>query len=254
MGGIVFPADWLNITKRLPIIQCGKYELLLDPVELFSFLIIYVEEALKSKKDEKLALALSGGIDSCILAYCLKELAFNFRVYTLCSSLDHPDCVHATLFAKRYKLEHEIFIPSKAMIEQAKGSVYLLLMQSAKQSGHQTIVCGDGIDEQFGGYPEHRWPKNMTKRQAFEMHWEKLIPKHLIPLNAAAELANIEVILPYLNTQIIKAASVIPIDQRTDKKEGKIPLKQIARHLHFPQEIIEREKWGLVHALSKSRQ
>ena len=197
---------------------------------------------------------------------------YEIVTFTIGGSEKHPDVVAARIVAKKYQTKHNEYIPvpkeiGDAMIEYSeRKNVFSEDLKKASETGDfdtyllykyiskfspKVILAHDGIDELLGGYPQHRWNDGYEeKKQNFIKYWEELIPGHIDPLNEATKHFNIDVLYPYLDKTIIDIISRIPLDSRTTKEGSKIPLREIARKLNVPNEIIERKKEGRVGALA----
>lgn len=138
----------------------------------------YVEKAREIlldniKKDlegeSKVALLLSGGIDSSVVLAALSKFDAGINTYTLGFSEDDPDLLHARKLAEFYSTDHKEIIlgdfPEKVFqkiisnMENPNGDPTLIpvriLIENAK--GVNKIFVGEGGDEVFGGYPEFRF-------------------------------------------------------------------------------------------------
>ncbi len=131
-----------------------------------------VEEHLQSK--QKVAINLSGGLDSCLLLHEMKQLDNNIHTYTNyfvdTDEKYNTDAILARQLSKDYRTEHreipitkEIFfnnfIESYSLIEEPNYNISLpTYLHTAKIEGingdkNRVILSGDGGDEVFGGYP-----------------------------------------------------------------------------------------------------
>lgn len=109
------------------------------------------------------------------------------------------------------------------------------------------MIVHDGIDEQLGGYWDHlRESTSEQRTEAFRKFWDDLESNHLAPLIKTASANNIRLILPYLDASLLKYTSSIPLADRVKEEEGKAPLKEVARRLGVPAEIVDRKKRGAV--------
>lgn len=228
---------------------------------------------IKSLSDNKGAIftTLSGGLDSSLCLAIIKDfLRGNIPVYafTLGQSLKHPDVHYAMMIASTLNIKHRVLIPSPDEISeassQAKNNIpgfeklhgsnigTYLLYEYLAGFGAKTVIAHDGIDELMGGYWEHRKyaPNKEKMSKVFNDFWGRLAEDHLIPLERIAESFGIKVIFPYLQEEVVRYISHIPLDERTSREESKIPLRRIAEK-YLPPEIIKRKKLGLVHALAR---
>lgn len=210
-----------------------------------------------------IAMTLSGGLDS---SFCLWVIRKNFSLskistFTIGLNESHPDIVFAREMARLCKTEHHEIIPTKFQIDSAKrivaslwpgeeknpgNAAVLMAYQHMAENGVSAVIAHDGIDEQLGGYPEHRCNNGPEeKKAAFRMLWDKLETDHLLPLQRKADHFGVGVIFPYLQKRVIKHTSRIPLDMRTSRDVSKIPLREIASSKKdFPRSIIERKKIG----------
>ena len=114
------------------------------------------------------SIALSGGLDSSILASCIKNKK-TAALAMVAKDFPSPDLIPAQLVAKSCGLQLDIItvhvddLLSAAEdvikilqvfnpIEIRNNIVVYLTMKSAKESGFSSIMTGDGADELFAGY------------------------------------------------------------------------------------------------------
>ncbi len=130
------------------------------------------KEHLQSK--QKVALNLSGGLDSSLLLHEMSKAGHEMITYTNhfvdCSDSYNTDALLAKKLAKDYGSNHheiqitkesffENFIQSYKCIEEPNYNISLpAYFQTAKAEGihgdkNRVILSGDGGDELFGGYP-----------------------------------------------------------------------------------------------------
>lgn len=216
---------------------------------------------------------LSGGLDSSFFLALLRNIFGSkilIRSFTIGGGPNHPDIQSAKLVAKRFNTEHHIIIPNKDEITNARSTLsnpkfvayggkqttdgdvaVFLLIEEMKRADVHSFIAHDGIDELLGGYWGHRAPLSTSEKiKAFENFWERLTREHLMPLVKKTNYFGIEVLLPYLNLNLIEFISHIPVDDRADRNENKKPLRKIARHF-LPKEILDRPKRGLCDGLMK---
>ncbi len=212
---------------------------------------------------------LSGGFDSTLsLSFLRKELGPEVEIvtFTMGGNESHPDVQYARVAAKKFNTEHHEFIPTsneihraledfkkdrpdedlKKAVAEGDFDVYLLY-KYIFQFKPKTVIVHDGIDEQMGGYWEHR--KDMPKekrKEIFRDLWKKLKPEHLDQLIKSSQRFNIHLLFPYLDKGLASFISKIPVEDRASDEIGKKPLKEVAKRLDIPQEIIDRPKRGAI--------
>jgi asparagine synthase (glutamine-hydrolysing) len=226
----------------------------------------YGEIALERNKG-KFFMTLSGGLDSTLALALLRKNFPKDKIVTFAmgGSVKHPDILHARLAAEKFGSNHNEFIPTTEEVQEAleeyknkfsendlekntktgDADVYLLYKYISRFHP-DVLVAHDGIDELMGGYWNHRKLTGKEKKQAFTDFWKVLVPDHLKPLTRTSDNFKIDLLFPYLDSEIIKAVSQIPLEDRTTVASSKKPLREIAQELGVPKEIIERQKRGQV--------
>lgn len=213
---------------------------------------------------------LSGGLDSTLsLALLRKSLGSEVKIvtFTMGGDEEHPDVKSGRLAAKKFNTEHHEFIPTideinigledfkkerpdenleKAVLE-GSFDVYLLYKYISSFKP-KTVIVHDGIDEQMGGYWDHRNRKltEEERKENFRRFWEELKPEHLDKLIESSQRFGISVLLPYLDKKLVNFISEIPVKDRVIKEIGKVPLREIAGKLGVPKKIINRRKRGAI--------
>ena len=220
-----------------------------------------------ARNNGKIFTTLSGGLDSTLsLAFLRKNFAEDEIVtFSMGGSVNHPDILYARLAAEKFGSSHNEFIPTADEIQEAlaeykerfqagleeatktgNADVYLLYKHISNFHPN-TLLVHDGIDELMGGYWNHRKDvPEEERRKIFADYWKVLIPDHLKPLIGTSADFNIDLLFPYLDQRIIEVVSHIPLKDRTSVETSKKPLREIARELGVPKEIIERPKRGQV--------
>ena len=226
----------------------------------------------KALKDNKgvIYTTLSGGLDSTLsLALLKKSLGSEVKIvtFTMGGDEEHPDIKYGRLAAKKFKTEHHEFIPTLNEIhtgledfkkdrpnEDLEKAVFkgdfdgYLLYKYLSHFRPKTVIVHDGIDEQMGGYWEHR-NKRITeyeRKEQFRIFWGKLKSEHLDGLIKTSQGFGIHLLFPYLDEELVGFIAKIPVGDRVKEEIGKIPLREIAEKLEVPRGIINRRKRGAV--------
>lgn len=219
------------------------------------------------ERDGAIATTLSGGLDS---SFCLAKIReiwgeeVKMFTFTAGGSTSHPDIRHARTVSRMFKSIHVEIIPEQQQLAEAEiilkktrpsvspGDIAVFMVYQRMASyNFRAAIAHDGIDELLGGYWDHRKTQTMQeKKTVFADRWARVSNDHLLPLEASAAHFGIQVVLPYLQREVIRYISRIPLNKRTNQEESKIPLREIARK-YLPIEVIERQKMGFCSAFDE---
>lgn len=237
--GIIFPRNWEGMIKRevvgrkLQVVTTGELEVELE---------IAMRKSLAEFGDKEFCLALSGGLDSSVLAVLLMEKKVEFTAITIAADRNHPDVIFAKKLAEKFKLDHKVcFLGHQRTSRDVYDDLFYVISNFSR-----CVICADAVDEMLGGYVIHRDASEEERKNVFENFWQRLIPEHLRPMNYYAAKHNVMVVLPYLAAYSFLRD--IDMSQRVgggQGKIGKIILRQLARKLGVPESIIDRRKYGL---------
>lgn len=203
------------------------------------------------------SIALSGGLDSSILASCAKNKKMT-ALALIAKDFSSPDLVHAQLVAKSCDLKLDIttadiedllsaaeqtikILQVFNPIEIRNNIVVYLTMKSAKESGFGSIMTGDGADELFAGY-------NFFKRlsgQELEQDLQRIWSVMHFPSRSISQSVGIMLHTPFLDDAISEYAKNISSDFKIREEKGKKYGKWILRKAFegdLPETIIWREK------------
>ncbi|MDO8565346.1 MAG: asparagine synthase (glutamine-hydrolyzing) [bacterium] len=143
-----------------------------------------IEEHLQSK--QKIAVNLSGGMDSSLLVHEMSRLGHEIHSYTNyfeeAGDKYNTDALLARRLSKDYGTDHheivvtkkaflENFIDSYSYIEEPNYNITLpAYLQTAKVEGalgdrNRVVLSGDGGDEIFGGYPYYMRSIEMNRQR-----------------------------------------------------------------------------------------
>ena len=202
-------------------------------------------------------LALSGGLDSSILAYFLKDNGCDTIAVTTKDFIG-TDLTFCQLVAKKFNLPLKIIMPTieelltaieetiKILknfndIEIRNTIVIYLALKSVKDSGKCNLVLGDGADELFAGYSFFLKKNENELQKDLQRIWDIM---HF-PSKKIGEALGITVKTPFLNDNVMNFAKTIPVNLKVREDKGKMYGKWILRKVFenkLPKSIVWREK------------
>ncbi len=208
---------------------------------------------------------LSGGIDSSINAYLLKQHNPNLQAYTvhvgdLKSSKKANDLYYARLMANFLNiplteiiltpenvenlLEETVYtIEDHSWTQTASGLACLALAKKIKQDNkYKVVFSGSGMDELAASYPnQKRWQwRDDQYNQARRNLINNLHKNNIIRENKCFLHESLEIRTPYLDIDFVEYFINLPIQYRFENKRMK-PLLRYA-FPELPQEVLWREK------------
>jgi asparagine synthase (glutamine-hydrolysing) len=202
-------------------------------------------------------IALSGGLDSSILAYLLKDQKPQ-AITIITKDFLGTDLTYAQIIAKHTELPLSLMqVSMEEMLDSINETIKILgnfndieirnsivpyiYLNSLKKKGVDSVITGDGADEVFAGY------NFLLKKSEEELVEElKRIKKIMhFPSKDIAESLNMRVETPFLNEDVIEFSDSLPISKKINQKEEKRFGKWILREAfekNLPENIIWREK------------
>lgn len=202
-------------------------------------------------------LALSGGLDSSIIAYFLREKECN-AISISTEDFIATDLTFCQLVAKKFNFKLEMKIVSIADlltaieetikilkvfndIEIRNSVVMYLTLKSAKENGQQSIITGDGADELFAGYSFFLKKNDVELQKDLQRIWKIM---HF-PSKKIGQALGVKVETPFLDKNVVDFAKTIPVNLKVREKDGKKYGKWILRKAFedkLPQTIVWRDK------------
>jgi asparagine synthase (glutamine-hydrolysing) len=202
-------------------------------------------------------IALSGGLDSTIIAYFLKERKPN-GIAVIAQDFVSNDLTYCQMVSKQFKIPLKIHNTSTPEILSAieetikilknfndieirNNVVMYLAVKWVKDQGLKGVITGDGADELFAGYnflvnkPKDELDKEI-QRVCSVMHF---------PTQKIGDALGIKIESPFLDEKIVEFAKKIPSELKVNNKEGKHYGKWILRKTfekEIPYQIAWREK------------
>ncbi len=153
--------------------------------------------------DVDVGIALSGGLDSALIAVLAKQIVPNIQTFVIANRKDSADVYYSNLLAKKYGFKHtEFIIEEPEIIKNLNyylddvlnhdgsgvfeniGDIAVFLFYREVSKHVKVIISGDGGDELFGGYWMHKKPlgfkdklKARCKFKTMSDHLEHLFPE-----------------------------------------------------------------------------
>ena len=202
-------------------------------------------------------ISLSGGLDSSIIAYFLKDKNPS-GVAIISEDFVSTDLTYCQMISKEMGIPLSIYNVSTATILEAientikilknfndieirNNVVMYLAIKWAKENNQKSIITGDGADEIFAGYnflinKSEKELEDEIKRVCSIMHF---------PTQKIGKALGIEIESPFLNQKVIELSNQIPVKLKVKEENNKRYGKWILRKTfekHIPFQIAWRRK------------
>jgi asparagine synthase (glutamine-hydrolysing) len=164
--GVVRQWQYWSLAEAESPGRAPEFEEVLERVEA-----LFIDSVrLRLEADVPIGALLSGGIDSALVCWAIAKLGGDVRAYTVSTPGDPGDeTADALLTAREIGIRHETIAlegstqPSMAALTAAYGEPFacpsaigmIQVSQAVKQRA-TVLLTGDGGDDVFLGYPEHR--------------------------------------------------------------------------------------------------
>ena len=206
---------------------------------------------------ESQLIALSGGLDSSILAHYIKKRESK-GIAIISEDFVSTDLTYCQIISKETKIPLTIYnVTTSEILEAVESTIKILknfndieirnnvvmylAIKWAKENDYKSIMTGDGADELFAGYnflvnkPENELDSEI-KRVCSIMHF---------PSQKIGEELKIKVESPFLDEELIKMAKEIPsnlkIKEEKETRFGKWILRKTFEN-YLPSQIVWRKK------------
>ena len=202
-------------------------------------------------------IALSGGLDSSVLAALLKDRKPQ-AITIITKDFLGTDLTYAQIVAKHTELHLSLIqVSMEEVLDSINETIRILgnfndieirnsivpymYLSSLKKKGIDSVITGDGADEVFAGY------NFLLKKSEEELDEELKRIKRIMhfPSKDIAKSLDMKVETPFLNEDVIKFSDTIPISKKINFKEEKKFGKWILREAfekELPKNIVWREK------------
>ena len=202
-------------------------------------------------------IALSGGLDSSILAHLRKDQSPQ-AITIITKDFLGTDLTFAQIIAKHTGLALSLMqVTMEEVLDSINETIKILdnfndieirnsivphlYLSLLKKKGVDSVITGDGADEIFAGY------NFLLKKSNDELNEELERIKKIMhfPSKDIAKSLNMKVESPFLNEDVIKFSDSIPISRKINLKEDKKYGKWILRETFekdLPKNIVWREK------------
>ncbi|MCK9150666.1 asparagine synthase (glutamine-hydrolyzing) [Methanobacterium alcaliphilum] len=213
---------------------------------------------------ENVGLIFSGGVDSTILACILKNLPVKTTLYTV-GSENSQDLGYALKAAEILNLDIRTQIvtedvvkynlePVLSAIEEFNvmkigvGMPTYLAAKMAKEDHQKVVLTGQGADELFAGYNRYLMDYSQKGEDTQDVLKKDIANIYHVNLqrdDAVTMAHGVELRVPFLDREVIKAAFNIPFKYKILDENDKIRkhmLRQVAVDLGVPEFIAQRPK------------
>lgn len=210
--------------------------------------------------ERKFGLLFSGGVDSTYLAHYFKQKSYDFTCYTAVLDTDGTppaDLLAAQKAAQELGLKLKIkkikldqiprylqkivpLIEDSNVVKVGVALTFYIACEMAKEDGCKVIFSGLGSEEIFAGYERHKQSSNINQEcisGLLKMYERDLYRDDVITMDN-----NIELRLPYLDTELVKYALKIPGKHKLKEGMGKYILREIDLEKGIPKEFAFRKK------------
>lgn len=176
---------YFSIPNQINISKCSRKDSLISELDQ----LINKSIDLHMRADVPVGTLCSGGLDSSLITALATKRNPSLKIYHADFEGPGTERAYAEYVAKYLKVDIEyVTMDANTFLGQLPAAVWhsdipiyhpndislYAIAEKAKSDGVKVLLCGEGADELFGGYPWHRYYKNLLRFQKIG---------HLIPNN-----------------------------------------------------------------------
>ncbi|WP_409199371.1 asparagine synthetase B family protein [Methanobrevibacter sp. DSM 116169] len=220
------------------------------------------------KNIDEIGLIFSGGVDSTIIAYILKEIQkerdLTVKLYVV-GDENSQDIVYSKKIAKILGFDLKIqninekivkdnlntvldFLGENNLMKIGVAMTVYLASNLIRDDGLRVGLTGQGADELFAGYNRYlKTYKKGLKELDYELRYDisNMYNVNLERDDAACMKSSIELRSPYLDKNFVKYSLNIPVNLKISSEDDKLRkniLRKLAIKLNIPKEFANRPK------------
>lgn len=227
-----------------------------------------VQTAVQSAlRPEKCVVMLSGGVDSTILAYCLKKCKpqvlgciVSLPAPVIPTELENFDLYVARRVARWLDLPLiEVSLSQAELTRHLDEAIYvaetfrttvvdelvgmLILARSLAGRGIEVAYCGEGCDDMFGCFPLFlRFYRGRRLAEFLRKVLQDELANDLAYLNRIFLTCGVQIIFPYMYKPLAEYAVNLPLRLRVDRAGLMKPLLRDAFRREIPLDFLNRPK------------
>lgn len=220
---------------------------------------------------KEVAIAFSGGLDSCVIARLVQESKTSAQLVHVSlgnqTETDHAReaadtlkmPIHTRLFKEddvKETLPKVLRLTEEAdPLKTAIGIPIYWAAEQASEMGLKIMLAGQGADELFGGYRRYMddyltGGEEVVSRRIFRDTVE-ICKNNLERDSKICGFHSVELRLPYATFEIARLALELPVKLKIDPDRGgtrKLVLRRVAENLGLPESISNRPKKAVQYA------
>ena len=237
----------------------------MDNKEKFKGLFL---QSIEKIKEENVAIAFSGGIDSALIAQVMKK-RHNVMLYVTGIEGSY-DIDAAKTAAKKLDLPLSVITITEDDIEEAMKDIISILSSLdikedteipprdprniitisfnlpfyfvAKNCKEKVLISGQGPDTYLGGYTKHLSLDEEKLKKELEKNTYDLIYAGSKQHEEIGKYFGKDVHLPYIDEELLRFSLELPIEWKIKDGKRKIILVEVSKDLGLPEDIAERTK------------